>query len=90
MISVLLFISVGGAYVDIGLMPRFLTLIVCGFIMLTAIQSIFSGLILQTMVQKNRQNFEAELVKATEKKKELLKESGNQELGKSGIHYVYS
>lgn len=77
-IAVVLFVPVGITYMDTGLVPRFPTLIASGFIMLTAIQSFFSGLILQTMVQKNRQDFEAELVKATEKKKELLKESSNQ------------
>ena len=44
-----------------GLVPHFPTLIVCGFVMLAAIQSFFSGLILKTMGQKNRQDFEMEL-----------------------------
>ncbi|MBR1614551.1 MAG: glycosyltransferase [Treponema sp.] len=38
------------------------TLIVCGFVMLAALHSFFSGLMLQTMIQKNKQDFEMELV----------------------------
>lgn len=72
-IAALLFIPVGIAYMDTGLVPRFPTLITCGFIMLTAIQSFFSGLILQTIVQKNRQDFETELCRATKQKQEMLK-----------------
>lgn len=72
-IAALLFIPVGVAYMNTGLVPRFPTLITCGFIMLTAIQSFFSGLILQTIVQKNRQDFEALLCRATIQKQEMLK-----------------
>lgn len=72
-IAALLFIPVGVAYMNTGLVPRFPTLITCGFIMLTAIQSFFSGLILQTIVQKNRQDFEALLCRATKQKQEMLK-----------------
>lgn len=73
--AVLLFMPVGISYVHTGLVPRFPTLIGCGFIMVTAIQSFFAGLILQTMVQKNRQDFEFELCRVTEQKKQLLQES---------------
>ena len=48
-------------YTKTGLVPHFPTLIVCGFAMLAAMQSCFSGLILKTMGQKNRQDFEMEL-----------------------------
>lgn len=74
LIAVVFFIPVGTAYVHTGLVPRFPTLIACGFIMLTAIQAFFSGLILQTMVQKNRQDFEFELCRVAEQKKQLLQD----------------
>lgn len=77
-ISVVFFIPVATAYVHTGLVPRFPTLIACGFIMLTAIQAFFSGLILQTMVQKNRQDFEFELCSVVEQKKLLLQEKFKQ------------
>ncbi len=48
-------------YTKTGLVPHFPTLIVCGFAMLAAMQAFFSGLILKTIGQKNRQDFEMEL-----------------------------
>lgn len=48
-------------YGQTGLVPHFPTLIACGFVMLAAIQSFFSGLILTTLGQKNRQDFEMQL-----------------------------
>ena len=71
-VSIILFVPVVVDYMYTGLVPRFPTLIACGFIMISAIQSFFSGLILQTMVQKNRQDFEFQLQKARETKRELL------------------
>jgi len=61
LISVLFLIPVLIKYSQTGLVPNFPTLFVCGFVMLAAIQSLFSGLILQTIGQKNRQDFEMQL-----------------------------
>ncbi len=49
-------------YVETGLVPRFPTLITCGFIMVAALLSFFCGLQLQTIRQQNRQNFEYRLL----------------------------
>ena len=57
------FIPVLVTYIKTGLVPSFPTLIVCGFTVIAAIQSFFSGLQLQTIVQKNRQDFEMKLVR---------------------------
>ena len=73
-IAVVFFIPVATVYMHTGLVPRFPTLIACGFIILIAIQAFFSGLILQTMVQKNRQDFEFELCRVAEQKKQLLQD----------------
>lgn len=54
-------------YANTGLVPKFPTLIVCGFAAIAAVQSLFAGLILQTIYQKNRQDFEIELYHVTEK-----------------------
>lgn len=62
LISVAFFIPVVTTYLSTGLVPNFPTLIVCGFVLLAAIQSFFSGLILHTIQQKNRQDFEMELL----------------------------
>ena len=61
-VSVGFFIPVFIEYLSTGLVPKFPTLIVCGFLMIAAIQSFFAGLTLQTIVQKNRQDFEMNLI----------------------------
>ena len=48
-------------YIQTGLVPNFPTLIVCGFTAMAGLQSLFAGLILKTIYQKNRQDFEMEL-----------------------------
>ena len=60
-ISIILFLPVFISYLNTGLVAQFPTLIVSGFIMIAAIQSFFSGLILQTILHKNRQDFELTL-----------------------------
>ena len=70
-ISACFFIPVVDLYIKTGLVPKFPTLIVCGFTMLAAVQAFFTGLTLQTMLQKNRQDFEMELKRASERRKSL-------------------
>ncbi len=60
-VSAAFFIPVMYTFISTGLVPNFPTLIVCGFTMLAAIQSFFCGLTLQTLAQKNRQDFEMRL-----------------------------
>lgn len=50
-----------GVYLDTGLVPRFPTLIVCGFMVLAGIQSFFAGMILEVMAAKDRRDFEYRL-----------------------------
>ena len=73
LISLGFFIPVLISFVKTGLVEKIPTLIVCGFTMLTAIVSFFSGLMLSTMKQKNNQDFEMNLHRATDKFKELRK-----------------
>lgn len=61
-IAAILFIPILIKFVNTGLVPNFPTLIVSGFIALAAILSWFSGLILATIVEKDRQEFEFRLV----------------------------
>ena len=70
-LSVIFFIPVGVKYVQTGLVPNFPTLIVCGFAMIAAIQAFFSGLILENIKQKNRQDFEMQLIRIEERYKRL-------------------
>ena len=57
-VSVLFFIPVLAEYFATGLVLKFPTLIVCGFVMLAAIQSFFAVLMLSNSAQKNRRDFE--------------------------------
>lgn len=69
LIAAVLFLLAAGFFVPVlaeffrtGLVLRFPTLITCGFAVIAAIQSLFAGLILHTMRQKDRQDFEARLI----------------------------
>lgn len=73
-LSIAFAIPVLAEYHSTGLVRRFPTLIVCCFTMIAAIQSFFAGLQLETMVQKNRQDFEMNLQRVANDKKMLLKE----------------
>ena len=59
-------------YIQTGLVPRFPTLIVCGFAVIAAIQSFFTGQLLKTIYQKNRQDFEMNLYSVTSEMNEKL------------------
>ncbi len=61
-VSLAFFIPVLIDFMRTGKVDRFPTLIVCGFAVIAAIQSLFTGLMLQNMVQKNRQDFEMRLL----------------------------
>lgn len=60
-LALIFFIPVFVEYLQTGLVLRFPTLIVCGFVCLAAIQSFFSGMILNNIVQRDRKNFELDL-----------------------------
>lgn len=68
-IALAFFVPIMVKFVRTGLVPNFPTLIVCGFTMLAAIQSFFTGMTLQTILHKNRQDFEKNLLDASEKKR---------------------
>ena len=57
-LAVAFFIPVFIEYLKIGLVPRFPTFILSGFLALTGIISLFTGLILDVIVGKDRKNFE--------------------------------
>lgn len=61
LISSVLFVPILTEFFKTGLVPRFPTLIVSGFIMLAALLSFFCGLILDTETKKARQDFEFKL-----------------------------
>lgn len=57
-LSLILFIPVFNEYLETGLVPRYPTLIVSGFIFITAILTFFCGVILEVISQKHRQLYE--------------------------------
>lgn len=61
-LSLIFVIPVLNVYFHTGSVPNFPTLIVCGFTMLAALHSLFTGLQLQNAVQKNKQDFEFHLL----------------------------
>ena len=73
-VAAVLFAPVFATYIQSGLVPRFPTLIACGFIALAALLSFFSGMILETIAKKGRQEFEMGLHSAWRKYRELTGE----------------
>ena len=57
------FVPVLSVYLRTGQVPNFPTLIVCGFTFIAALLSFFSGLQLENSVQKNKQDFEINLMR---------------------------
>lgn len=60
-LSFILFFPILLHFINTGLVPNFPTLIVSGFIALTAILSLFTGFMLTTIVEKDRRDFEFKL-----------------------------
>ena len=69
--SIGFFIPVLMEYIATGLVPKFPTLIACGFAMMASIQSVFAGLVLSAGAQRSRQAFEMNLIKVDMHYKEL-------------------
>ena len=72
LVSVGFFIPILVEYFRTGLVPKFPTLIACGFVAIAAIQSFFSGLILESIRHKNRQDFELELIRIQDQYNKLM------------------
>lgn len=62
LISTAFLAPVLGEYFSTGYVDRFPTLIVCCFVYLGSMQAFFSGLILSTINQKNKQDYEMNLI----------------------------
>ena len=58
LVSLILFIPVFVVYIEIGLVPRFPTLIVSCFFALASLHSFFAGLILDNMIRNERKSYE--------------------------------
>lgn len=72
LLSVAFFIPVFISFLQTGLVSKIPTLIVCGFVFLAALSSLFTGLMLQTIKLKNRQDFEMQLHRTSDQFKKLM------------------
>lgn len=75
LMSIVLFIPVLFEYLETGLVKKFPTLIVSGFLGLAAIHSYFSGLILNVIVHHEKQEFEFKLNQVKQFKKNEINNS---------------
>ena len=71
-IGCILMVPVLKTYFLTGLVPRFPTLIVSGYLLIAALQLFCVGLTLQTILKKNRQDFELELYRVMEQEKRTI------------------
>ena len=62
------FIPVLLDFLETGMVAKFPTLIVCGFVLIAAIQSFFAGLILSNIANQSRRDFEYKLMMVNHKK----------------------
>lgn len=79
-IALIFFVPVFITYIKTGLVPQMPTLVMCGFVVLAAIWSYFSGLILSTIAQKSKQDFEYKLVQTEDKLKEFKSENSDKKV----------
>ena len=63
-ISLLFMAPVFAEYLATGLVPRFPTLIVCGFVMVAALMLFVAGVILSSLLAKDKRDFEFHLQQA--------------------------
>ena len=74
LIAAIMFLPVFSEYLHTGQVRRFPTLIVSGFIAIAEILSFFSGLILETLHEKNRHDFEMRLIDIQNRYRQKLEE----------------
>lgn len=70
LLSALFFVPVVFTYIQTGQVPNFPTLMVCVFTAVAAVQCYFSGMILSTIVSKNKQEFEYKLMNTAKSENE--------------------
>lgn len=71
-LSTIFFVPIFMEFLQTGLVNRIPTLICCGFVCIVAIQCFFTGVLLDTIKQKNLQDFEMELLRAEHQKTDKI------------------
>ena len=74
LLAVGFFVPVLLEWFSTGLVAKFPTLIVCGFVALAAVQSFFAGLILNNISQRDRKDFELDLIRIKHEENLLMRE----------------
>lgn len=82
LVSAIMFVPVFIEYLETGLVQRFPTLIVCGFMMLAGIHALFAGFILDVLATKDRREFEYRLLETGREEKKLLTSHKMEESGR--------
>ena len=70
-VAIAFFIPIFTYFIKTHTVPNIPTLVMCGFVMLAAIQSFFSGMILDAVKKKDRQDFEIKLHQVSKAKDEF-------------------
>ena len=73
LLAVGFFVPVLLEWFSTGLVAKFPTLIVCGFVALAVVQSFFAGLILNNISQRDRKDFELDLIRIKHEENLLMK-----------------
>ncbi len=73
-LSIGFFIPVLVSFAQTGKVEKFPTLIVCCFVMIASVQSLFSGTVLNSLRKKDKYDFEMDLNNAENVKKSLMKD----------------
>lgn len=69
LLALILMIPIFITYFETGIVPRFPTLIISGFIAMAGIQSMFAGLILEVLSVKDKKDFEYRLMNVNKEEK---------------------
>jgi len=77
-IAVGFFIPVLVDFFETGQVAKFPTLIVCGFVALAAVQSFFAGMILNNITQRDRKEFELNLIRMSMGVESTLEDEENE------------
>ena len=77
LLCIIFFVPVLRDYLYTGLVAKFPTLIVCGFVELAAVQSVFAGLILHNLQVQDRRDFENKLIGAYDVYRNKCEENNN-------------
>lgn len=78
LLATVFFIPIFAKYLAVGVVTKIPSLIVIGFVLLTAIICWFTGILLTTLVQQHKQNFEFKLQAVAAEYKRLLEEKTNE------------